>query len=173
MHKMKKIIFTSMALLALMFHACKKDNVTMQQGRMQVRMTDAPGPYSHVYVDITGVQINVGSGWTALSIIPGVYDLLVLQNGVDTVLAPPQAIPVGYVSQLRLMLGPNNYVVDTTGTSIALKVPSGETSGLKININETVPAGVTYDVLLDFDASQSIVVQGDGDLILKPVIRKL
>lgn len=170
---MKRIFFISIVLFDLVFQACKKDNATLQQGRMQVRMTDAPGPYTHVYVEITGMQIHVGSGWLPLSIIPGVYDLLVLQNGVDTVLAPPQTIPAGHISQLRMILGTNNYVVDTTGTSIALKTPSGETSGLKINIDENIPVGATYDVLLDFDAEKSIVVEGDRDLVLKPVLRKL
>lgn len=152
------------------FTACKKE---AEKGHMQVRMTDAPALYDHVYVDITGMEVHVAGAWTSLSINPGLYDLLVLQNGVDTVLAPPQVIPAGHITQMRLILGSNNYVVDTAGISIPLKVPSGENTGLKINIDETVPTGVVYDVLLDFDAEKSIVEQGNGNLLLKPVIKKL
>jgi len=166
---MKRVIVLAMAL-GLGFTACKKEE---EKGRMQVRLTDAPALYDHVYVDIVGMEVHLPGGWTSLSINPGLYDLLVLQDGVDTVLAPPQTIPAGHLTQMRLILGSNNYVVDTAGVSIPLKVPSGENTGLKINIDETVPVGVVYDVLLDFDAEKSIVEQGNGQLLLKPVIKKL
>lgn len=172
---MKKIFGIMVMAALVVLSACKKDEKPGQQGQMQVRLTDAPGPYSHVYVEIVGVEVHLSGGpsWMPLLINPGTYDLLDLQNGVDTVLAPPQVIPAGHITQMRLVLGSNNYVVDTMGVSTPLKTPSGETSGLKININETVPVGVVYDVLLDFDANQSIVVQGNGDLLLKPVLRRL
>lgn len=173
MKKMKIVIGILTCMLLVI--ACKKE-----QGNayMSVRMTDAPGNYDNVFVDIAGIQVHVSgnnggpSGWQMLNIIPGTYDLLELQNGIDTVLAPLQTIPAGTVSQIRLILGNNNYVVQN-GMSIPLSVPSGSESGLKINLHDQVAPNQNYVVLLDFDADKSIVANGDGSLHLKPVIKKL
>jgi len=46
-------------------------------------------------------------------------------------------------------------------------------SGLKLQVNKTFEAGVEYSMLLDFDASQSIVLTGNNEYQLKPVIRTI
>jgi hypothetical protein len=46
-------------------------------------------------------------------------------------------------------------------------------SGLKLQVNKTFEAGVEYSILLDFDASQSIVLTGNNVYQLKPVIRTI
>jgi len=52
-----------------------------------------------------------------------------------------------------------------------LETPSAQQSGLKINLHESISAGLLYKLLLDFDAARSIVKTGNGKYILKPVIR--
>ncbi|MGZ3921427.1 MAG: DUF4382 domain-containing protein [Bacteroidia bacterium] len=52
-----------------------------------------------------------------------------------------------------------------------LATPSADESGLKLQVHQDLQAGVAYGVLLDFDANQSIVDQGNGSYSLKPVIR--
>jgi len=76
----------------------------------------------------------------------------------------------GRIEQIRLILGPNNYVI-INGQSYKLETPSAEQSGLKINLHQDVSAGLLYKLLLDFDAARSIVKTGNGKYILKPVIR--
>ena len=61
------------------------------------------------------VQINLtnasGSGWQSVSTVAaGTYNLLDLVNGKDTLLADSDVPPGGTISQVRLVLGPNNYV---------------------------------------------------------------
>ncbi|HZF99878.1 MAG TPA: DUF4382 domain-containing protein, partial [Chitinophagales bacterium] len=51
-----------------------------------------------------------------------------------------------------------------------LEVPSGYTSGLKINVHQVITGGTSYTLLLDFDAGHSIVETGNGEYKLKPVI---
>ncbi|HKO79375.1 MAG TPA: DUF4382 domain-containing protein, partial [Chitinophagaceae bacterium] len=48
---------------------------------------------------------------------------------------------------------------------------SAQQSGLKLNIHQDVDAGLVYKMILDFDASRSIVTTGSDKYILKPVIR--
>jgi hypothetical protein len=45
-------------------------------------MTDAPGPYQQVNVDVMGVEITGDGGQSVtLNVVPGIYDLLKLSNG--------------------------------------------------------------------------------------------
>lgn len=160
------------AILCFSISACNKDNKGAGTSHLNVRMTDAPGQYDAVYVDVQQIEIT-GSGGNAvmLNTHAGIYDLLALSNGVDTLLASGD-LEAGTVSQIRLILGPNNTVV-TGGVSYPLSTPSAEQSGLKLQVHQTLEPGVTYAILLDFDANQSIVEQGNGGYKLKPVIKTI
>lgn len=148
--------------------ACKKENM---MGAMTVAMTDAPAQYSEVNVDVTGLQIHhENAGWMNLQINTGIYNLLELQNNVNVILANNVQIPIGKITQIRLILGERNSIVDSLGT-YPLKVPSGSESGLKINMNQTIVANNSVFILLDFDANASVVVHGNGSFSLKPVIK--
>lgn len=168
--KTKLKLASVVLLMALCFIpvACRKDN---QTGRMNISMTDAPANYAQVNVEVIGVEVHHESaGWVSLPCNQGVYNLLDLQNNVTVVLASNAQIPIGHVTQMRLILGSNNSIVDSLG-SYPLKVPSGSESGLKMNINEVIRANHTISILLDFDAYASIVVEGVGRYSLKPVIK--
>lgn len=160
------------------FSSCDNSNDGTGTASMQVRMTDAPGDYAEVNVDIRSVQIHKEdgdseSGWMTLDHInPGVYNLLDFANGRDTLLASAE-LPVGKISQIRLVLGENNTLKLKDGSVKALKTPSGQTSGLKLKIDAELVEDVTYVVLLDFDAAKSVVARGNGEFNLKPVIRTL
>ncbi|SIQ68049.1 DUF4382 domain-containing protein [Pontibacter lucknowensis] len=158
------------------FSSCDSETDSNGTARMEVRMTDAPGDYEEVNVDIRSVQIHKEntdseSGWLTLDEInPGVYNLLDFANGRDTLLASAN-LPAGTISQIRLVLGENNSVKLKNGTVVDLKTPSGQTSGLKLQLNADLREDVTYVVLLDFDAAKSVVARGNGQYNLKPVIR--
>jgi len=158
--------------------SCNKDDDSNSgSARVKVSMTDAPGDYDAVFVDVVDVMINADAsaqgdaGWTSLSgVQTGVYDLLELTGGVSQVLADAD-VPAGYLGQIRLVLGDNNSVV-VDGESQPLSTPSAQQSGLKIQVNQELAAGETYNFLLDFDVDQSVVPAGSsGGFTLKPVIR--
>lgn len=159
-----------MTSLVLGFVRCNKKDSNQQNARIELRLTDGPADYDAVLIDVQKVEINTGAGWQTFPVIhPGVYDLLQLNNGLDTLLCSGE-LPVGSISQIRLVLGNNNSIV-VNGTSHALQTPSAQQSGLKINVHQTLEAGMTYRLWLDFDAGKSIVEQGNGGYSLKPVIR--
>jgi hypothetical protein len=106
-----------------------------------------------------------------LDVESGVYNLLELTNGLDTLLATAE-LPAGRVSQIRLVLGDNNSV-KINGEIKPLSTPSAQQSGLKLNLQADLTEGVTYTITLDFDAARSIVAKGNGTYSLKPVIRAL
>ena len=167
----KKIVYfltgiASIVLVAFLISACSDDQ---KNARVEVRLTDAPGDYEEVNIDIQDVEVNANDGWRSLDIIPGVYNLLELTNGLDSLLGSVE-VPEGEISQIRLVLGDNNSI-KTDGQVFDLSTPSAQQSGLKLNVHETLQGGITYRFLLDFDAAKSIVKTGNGSFKLKPVIR--
>ncbi|MCX2746136.1 DUF4382 domain-containing protein [Mangrovivirga sp. M17] len=171
----ERLINTTLALLLLVsFVSCSDDEPATQL--ITVKLTDAPADYEEVNVDIREIYVNLGdegddSGWYELSgVNQGIYDLIELSNGIDTTLVT-ERIPAGDISQVRLVLG-NENSVQIDGIEYALSTPSGQQSGVKINLNETFDEGIPYIIVLDFDAARSVVEAGSsGKYNLKPVIR--
>lgn len=137
---------------------------------MTVKMKDAPGDFQQVNVEVLQVEVHhANQGWVSLPTNQGVYDLLTLQNDVTTVLVNQGTLPAGHIDQFRLVLGANNTVM-VDSLIFPLATPSAQQSGLKINVNSDFAPNHTYEMLIDFDAAQSIVQQGNGSYLLKPVI---
>ncbi|QQX77683.1 MULTISPECIES: DUF4382 domain-containing protein [Aequorivita] len=172
---MKSLLKLSLiAFLFIGFASCSSDddsNTNEGKAKLSIRLTDAPGDYENVFVDVQEVVIKYNNGQEDLNlgINAGIYDLLELTAGVNVLLFNDE-VPAGSISQIRLVLGEqNNIVVD--GQTLPLATPSAQQSGLKIQVNETLEAGILYEFMLDFDVDKSIVSQGNGDYSLKPVIR--
>ena len=169
---MKKIMHALfLSLFVLVVASCDKDN-NDDKAQLSVLMTDAPGVYDAVLIDLQRVEVTGdGGGDIVLDTNADIYNLLDLTNGVNTLIATADMEP-GTISQIRLILGPNNSVV-VDGVSHPLSTPSAEQSGLKVQVHKTFEPGISYAIMLDFDANQSIVEKGNGEYLLKPVIRTI
>ncbi|WP_346858022.1 DUF4382 domain-containing protein [uncultured Draconibacterium sp.] len=173
---MKKVLYV-IALAVLFFTACNDDdnnnNGNEGDGRLTIRLTDAPADYEEVLIDLQELWINIAddsTGWTELPLeVTGQIDLLELANGNDTILFDDN-FPSGKISQMRMILGSNNEI-KVDGEYHDLKTPSAQQSGLKFNINETLEEGIEYEMWIDFDAARSVVEKGNGQFSLKPVIK--
>jgi hypothetical protein len=171
-----KFYYLFFLLISFSLFSCDKENKN-GNAKLEVRLVDAPADYDAVYIDVKEIRIHTSEtaadedqGWTTLSTNAGVYNLLELTNGIDALLAT-QELPAGKVSQIRLILGENNTLVEN-GQTHALTTPSAQQSGLKLKINTTLEADLKYVIMLDFDAARSIVKAGNsGKYNLKPVIR--
>jgi len=175
---MKKIRLRPLALILLsgfLMTACSRNDKN-SQAQLQVRLTDNPtADVKEVWVDIQQVEVIVNDQAPVIlgGAHPGIYNLLDLTNGKDTLLADAM-IPAGNISQIRLVLGDNNYIVTHAGEKLPLKTPSAQQSGLKVQVHQAVSGGILYRLILDFDVSRSIVQAGNsGNIILKPVLRIL
>lgn len=168
---MKKISFMlSILMIGLVMNSCSDDNAKSYP--VAIKMTDAPGPYDAVFVDVQGVEITGSGGETViLNAKKGIYNLLDLSNGVSALIAT-DTLETSKVEQIRLILGTDNTVV-LNGVSYPLSTPSADQSGLKLQVHETLQQGILYEILLDFDANKSIVVIGNGTYKLKPVVRTI
>jgi hypothetical protein len=154
---------------------------------LRVHLTDAPFPFD--MVDSANVVISrievFGSDDTTRAIMLAdtarMYNLLDLQNGVTTMMSETLLPATEYV-QFRLIVD-SAWVVLTDQRRFDLKVPSGSQTGIKVKLESMdlslAPESVT-DVTLDFDVSESFVVQGNPDtpagisgFSFKPVVKPL
>jgi len=184
--KSEKFMFLRIAttLLAVLFllNSCDVSDdgsSNTPTGTLQVYLTDAPGNYEAVWIDIEEVRIHVNEedgideddeGWITISDEPMRVNLLELTNGELEALGETE-LEEGMYSQIRLILGDDNEIVKN-GVTHSLDTPSAQQSGLKLNVNAEIEGGQVYTLLLDFDASRSVVEAGNsGKFLLKPVIR--
>jgi len=168
-----KITYVFAALLIAVF-ACtdsinEKEDELPGNATLKFYLTDNPGEYQEVNIDIKAVMLIMNDTLMEIPSNPGVYNLLDFTNGKDTMIADVE-YEEGYLSQVRLLLGENNTVM-LDSVMHDLKTPSGQTSGLKLNVHENIVPGEAYSYIIDFDAQKSVVERGNGKFNLKPVIR--
>jgi hypothetical protein len=182
----RRLLFILATALLGVLAACGGGSSGSDTGTLRVALTDAPAcGYDAVNVTIQKVRVHKSStasdtdaGWSEIVLSPAKrIDLLTLTNGVLSELGQTP-LPTGKYTQLRLVLGSNdsttpmaNSVVPSGGSETALTTPSGQQTGLKMNIDLDVAANKMIDLVLDFDACKSVVRAGSsGKYLLKPVV---
>ena len=182
----------------LIFVSCKKekssDAIPEGQQRIRIRLSDNPVPYQAVYVDIQQVLVQVipdscrGRGdrngndcfdddeyrcsvWDTLDIRPGIYNLLDLSNGADTLLASGLTLN-GRINKIKLVLGNSNSVmIDSVSYPLTLW---NNNHSIIIQVKGHDIIEITPNDLqlwLDFDAGGSIVRVSNNHFVLKPRLR--
>lgn len=174
------------SILILFQTACNKDennDTPPQEGTADFKVSlentaTSRSSYSAVNLDIKQISIHSStdssetSGWFDIETTGGIYNLLDYSVGNDTVIALDSVLLVQTVSQIRLVLGENNTVVDD-GETYDLETPSAQTSGIKVQIHAVLQPNLTFKVILDFDAEESIIKTGNDKYKLKPVINAI
>ena len=173
---MKKIIYLLPVVLLLFFAGCSNDNSTGpasgKNGQLKLSMVDSPGNYDEVNIVVTRVEVHMSgdsSNWMVVNPVPHTYDLLQLRNGASVVLGDT-FLTAGHYTQIRLILGDGSNVV-VNGITYPLVIPSGMQTGIKLNHEFDIELGNLYELLLDFNADQSIHITGNGQYMMNPVIR--
>ncbi|MEO5985161.1 MAG: DUF4382 domain-containing protein [Ferruginibacter sp.] len=157
---------------SLFLISCSKDDVNGGTSTLNLRLTDGPTALDSVFVDIREVRVKMQddsteNNWINMTTNAGIYNLLQLQNGIDTLLATT-TLPTGIVREIRFILGTQNRVV-ASGISYPLTIPSGAESGLKIKVSKKLNATLET-LIIDFDAALSIRQENNG-YKLRPVLR--
>lgn len=181
-----KALVVSILCLGLIVSCDEGTKVNTFTGRLSLELTDAPFPTdlvaeANVTIDRIEIRKSDADEESAFKVINEEemsFNLLDLTNGVTANLADIE-IEVGSYDQVRLYVFESTVVLND-GSVYDLKIPSGSQSGIKIIIQPAIEivGGLTTNLLLDFDVSQSFVVQGNPDtpagikgFLFKPTIR--
>ena len=164
---------TILAVLLCLAYACQKsaDTSKGQFSQVQISMTDAPYDAQQVNIDLREVRLKYKDedSWTSLQTHAGIYNLLDFQNGLDTLIATG-IVPVNTnLQEMRLILGSDNSIM-IDSMLYPLTIPSGSDSGLKVKLIKKISRSIEA-ILIDFDASLSVIKTGNGEFKLKPVIK--
>ena len=174
MKKFKWYAYMLLVMGTFMVSCSDDENSANKQTEVKFYLTDAPTSenYKAVNIDIKEVRYSIdGETWENLPITEATYNLLDFTNGKDTLISNITLLEGEHVSQIRLILGDDNELVLEDGTVVPITTPSAQESGLKFNVQENILTSSGYAVMIDFDASKSIVKKGNGGYSLKPVIR--
>jgi len=174
-------------------------NIPKGQSQVSMYMMDGPINFYKVLVDIRQVTVEIDTAttqnasdeddqwdnnycgyhrtsanksviWDTLSITPGVYNLLDLRNGTDTLLASG-LYPTGKILKIRITLGSDNTVYTDSATYYPLDV-FGSNPYFTINVSRTNVDNVSnneFKIWLDFNLARSIYYWS-GTYYLKPYI---
>ena len=170
--------------MAMLFTSCV-DRETEGSGTLEIKITDAPFPTNLVEeANITVSKIEIRQAGEEneegpyLNILESDVsaNLLDLTNGVTANLGSVE-IPVGSNDQVRIYISEASVLLKDESFH-DLKVPSGNSSGLKVFIDPPieVAGGLTAELLLDVDVTSSFVALGPPSgpvkgFIFKPVIK--
>ena len=186
-------LMTILIAVALAAGMAACSNAVGGTGRLGLSLADASTDlYRAIYVSVAEVQVHFGEDpadmWTTVASPAKTYDLLSLVNGARESLGLADLSP-GHYTQMRLILDdlPDDslnilsqahpyaqYVIDTSDQYHEMKVPSGLQSGVKIVQGFDINENSTTELILDFDASRSVVVAGrSGNYLLMPAIQIL
>lgn len=167
--------------------------------QLSVYLTDDPCQYDSVFIDIRYVEVKIDTStqhmnddqygdndndndddrqhhdqygkWDTLKIRPGVYNILRLRNGIDTLLASGN-IPAGKIRKIRLTLGTNNSLIKA-GVSYPLNLLPGTNNYVYLKIHkedEDEVATAQSAIWIDFNVCESIRLIS-GQYYLKPVLK--
>jgi hypothetical protein len=177
---MKKAIrFAALGLLGatILIYSCQKENSgnnNMTAGvnkphSVAIYLTDDQTPvFDSIFIDIRKLEVKVeddtlgNDGWVSVNMHPGVYNILRLRNGIDTLFATG-TLPNARVQKIRLTLGTQNSVMKN-GQSFPLNVHDNDrqvVANLEGGNFEIVPPNQVL-FWIDFDASHSIQTDNSG-----------
>jgi len=141
-------------------------------GTLKVLLTDAPASYEAVNVTISQVAVHYAgkettdesSGWEIIAAAGQTFNLLNLTQGI-TALLGNASLPVGHYTQVRLIVSDASVVNEGTHT---LDIPSDT---VKLVCGFDIKEGEVTTLIIDFDADRSVIITGEGQYKLQPVIR--
>ncbi|MEY4628299.1 MAG: hypothetical protein RLZZ595_625 [Bacteroidota bacterium] len=199
--KISLVAASALVAFMLIFSACTKTGIDASAGgKVSVFLTDGPGEFDSVFIDIQKVEVKIDTSstykndderckddddrddhqkrkddygeWVNINFTPAIIDILSLRNGVETKLGDANIL-TGTVRKIRITLGTQNRVVKS-GVSSTLELRNETNNFLYVKLydkhRQRSADSTSVSVWVDFDVANSIY-EKDGKFYLKPVLR--
>jgi len=202
--KTKNLILATLAIVftfAVALTSCTKNGMNANSSSIKVMLTDGPGDFDAVNIDIQKVEVKVDNDsmhckddrfgdvdddrddhlqrrdqfgqWIDLNYTPGVIDVLTLRNGVESQLAAGNI--TGRVRKIRITLGTNNSVVKG-GVTYPLTLQNETNNFLYIKLHDEhrgrdAAAGNNGTKVSVDFDIANSIVEVNGAFYLRPVLR--
>jgi hypothetical protein len=155
--------------------SCKK-NKEASQGQMEVRMTDSPGDFIALNVEIIKIEAYLeNSGWVTINESTNEINILDLTNGAEVTLASSTSAQAGVYTKLRMTFSGENSLTfngSNGSNTVNLSFSSNYSHEIEIPIHCEINVGVTSSILLDFNVGLSIK-ESNGEYVLDPVLTEI
>lgn len=139
-------------------------------GYLQVVVADAPPSASvdHIWMTLVNIETHQGGSgpWTLIDSNPPLFDLK-LTEGSQQVLTS-QTLLVGTYTQIHFELA--NVAIQNGPTKNDAKLSHDD---VRLVENFKIVAGETTKVILDFNASESLIFNSQGEYLFDPVVHLL
>lgn len=176
---MRYSLFLSLvvAIMMLLFTGCGKNSAptggSPAMGTLSIYLTDSPivADFDSVNIIFTEVSAHLDSEWVNVMVDPLKVNLLDLNNG-NAIIFGSSDVPAGKYTQIRIKIDSAYVVLAGQTDPMPMTVPSGAQTGLKLGPQFSVMEGATYELIVDFDVSRSVVETLQG-YQLKPHLRVL
>ena len=181
---MKRTIISLMLFMALIISSAGCSSTA--KGTLEIKVVDAPGTATSIMITASKVEVHQAdatgttstqttatqtttptSGWQTISFKSGAnpFDLIVIK-GLEEVLATEE-LTVGQYTQIRMTITKVEITYDD-GSKVTARVPSSE---IKFIQPFQIKSGQTTTLVMDFDAEQSLVTSGAGEVLFTPVVK--
>lgn len=189
-------------ITGILFVSCSKNNNTgLDSGKFSVYITDAPGEFESVFIDIQKVEVKIDDNpshsnndsygdsdddrddqsqsrddygyWTNINFTPAVIDILSLRNGVEAKLGEV-SIDKGTVRKIRLTLGTRNtIVVDGKTSNLELRNETNNYLYVKLNDRHKQRGSTTSTNMASWIDFDiaKSIEEKNGVYLLRPVLR--
>lgn len=170
------------SILLFLWLACDGEDPSVNASRLRLKLTDAASlVMKEFYVDIREISVflvdtaTYEGEWVVLDFSGKTYDVLKLRNGKMVQLVD-QYLPAGTVlQQIKLKFGSDNHMVVITEKDIEpipLRLPPELEEGLVIDaLPMEMRLNTISSMVVDLNASLSVVITENGDHWLYPVAR--
>jgi len=172
-----KTYFFGLWLLGLACIGCTE--ATETRSLVNLLLVDAPGDFDEVWVEVNGVEIlpagirgsEENANWVSIPYQAASNMVLVSALVNDTqLLVGRTEIPAGDISKIRFLLGNVAYLI-SDDNRIDMTISTNSEALLEVAVDITTQSGLSYDIFLDLDLSQSVVANQNGGFDFVPSLR--
>ncbi|MGY6558843.1 MAG: DUF4382 domain-containing protein [Nitritalea sp.] len=169
----RPLLYTLLAILLLGLYSCSSAEERTET-LLNIFLTDAPGPFEQVFVEIEGVNLFFEGENTPMFVPYDGPTRLVnvsLLVGGRLGLLGREEVPAGQLERVELLFGEQQEVRLGEEEVLPLTFADENLRKLSLNVSARLLPTFAYDLVIDLDIFRSVFENTNGQLLFRPVAR--